>query len=185
MEKLKQITGAAFLSLCLSAPASAQFLTFDAQQAVHALQQIQSEVDMVKAARTNLLQIPNGFPAGVLPTQISTVTGMLQSAQACLTQAATSRILPTSCAVKYNTAQAQAQTLGGDLAHLQSLENLARGSTGALQSQQANALATIAIAQRLTAMHQLDLADVQQRAINDKITVDATTKAGTVNPWTP
>jgi hypothetical protein len=183
---MKRMAIAALLALSLKGTASAQgWLTFDATQAAHAIDQIKKELALVQSARTNLLSIPTGFPTGTMPTQIATVTSVLQSAQSCLTQATAARALPPSCAVKYNTSQAQSQALGSSLSHLTELENLARASTGALQSQQANALATIAVAQRLTAMHQLDLASAQQKAIDDSVTVNATTKAGTVNPWAP
>jgi hypothetical protein len=176
------------LSLVLTAPASAQFapvVVIDPKaiaQALDTYHQIQQEIAIAKQMAAD---IPGTFRGTNIPGQLQAVTGMITQAQsACPNMNTTVRALPAACAVKINVANAQMQQMNGTMAQLESLQNLARGSTGTLQAEKANALALIQLATQNASQQAAQHASVVDQYIKDQQTLN-TRKPSTVNPSAP
>ncbi len=135
------------------------------KNAATALQTLQT----VNALKQGLLSLPAGLNLGNIQARIAGVTAVLQNARiVCLSASAAPTPANTGgnspCTVAENVAQAQAANLGSELAHLQALEQMARGTTGGLQAAQAQAEAEIELATQLAEQRQQVNANAIQRA---------------------
>jgi hypothetical protein len=179
----------AFVALAFSAslvtPAQSQgWIVYDpaaVAKAIATYNQITSELNLAKQMAAD---IPATFQGTNIPAQLQAVTRLIQQAQtACPPSMQTAKVLPSACMVKVNVANLQGAQMSQNMVQLQSLQNLARGSTGTLQTEKANALALIQLSTQISSMQSAALADAKQQQIDSNRMNAATTQRGSVNPW--
>ena len=176
----------AALSIATLRPASAVIPVIDVSAIAKDIEQINQTIMLVTTAQANLKQLSTGgLNLTNITGRISQATALLQQAQAICQGAMTGRTLPAACNVRANVATAQAAQLGSAMASIAGLQRAALGTGGTLQAQQTAAHAAVEIATQLQQLHQLSLADAQQKTIDNQQIIRATTGAPSVNPWSP
>jgi hypothetical protein len=174
----------AALSLATLRPASAVIPVIDVTAIAKDIEQINQTLMLVTMAQSNLKQLSTGgLNLTNITGRISQATALLQQAEAICQGAMTGRTLPAACNVRANVAAAQAEQLGSAMVSIAGLQRAALGTGGALQAQQTAAHAAVEIATQLQQLHQLSLAEAQQKAIDAQQFRKTITSPPTVNPW--
>ena len=174
----------AALSVATLRPAAAVIPVIDVTAIAKDIEQINQTVMLVTMAQANLKQLSTGgLNLTNITGRISQATALLQQAQIVCRSAMTGRTLPAACNVRANVAAAQAAQLGSAMASIAGLHRAALGTGGALQAQQTAAHAAVEIATQLQQLHQLSLADAQQKTIDNQQIIHQTTAPPGVNPW--
>lgn len=174
----------AALSLGTLRPAAAVFPVIDVSAIAKDIQQIEQTIMLVTMAQTNLKALSTGgLNLTNVTGRIAGATALLQQAETVCQGALNGRTLPAACNVRANVATAQAAQLGTAMASIAGLQRAALGTGGALQAQQTAAHAAVEIATQLQQLHQLSLADAQQKAIDAQQIIHQTTAPPGVNPW--
>jgi hypothetical protein len=151
---MRRVIASAALVAALSAPASAQWATFDLSQQIHALKQIDQYTEMIAHAKDQvaaLQQALKTLPAGAFSAtdatqRLTQVQQLLASAKASCSNY--QNVAPNVCRVREQVAAAQGSTAMQDVADLQSIRNAASGSISPVQATQANALGILALAKQ-------------------------------------
>jgi hypothetical protein len=172
------------LSIATLRPACAVIPVIDVSAIAKDIEQIDQTLLLVTMAQTNLKALSTGkLSLTNISARVSQATQLLQAAQAACQSAMAGRTLPAVCNVRTNVATAQAAQLGSAMQTLVGLQRGALTSGGALQAAQTAAHASVEIATQLQQLHQLALADAQQKAIDNAQVIHATTAAPDVDPW--
>jgi hypothetical protein len=173
--------------LGLSAPASAQFggIVHDpilqAASLPQLISQVQQALNLVSMAKTNLTTLPNGLSLTNLQSRLSAVNALLAQAQSACRTAATS----SSCNIAASVATTQAATLPSELTQMQNLQNVANGTIGGLQGQQAMAAAIVQLQAAIQQLRQQVNANATQAAADRETATRVTTGVGIANPFAP
>jgi hypothetical protein len=187
VKRLKAAVLSGALLFGLGTPATAQFFgtmpVIDVASITKIVTEIQQTINLVNLAKQNLQALPVGVGLTNVQSRISAVTGMLQQAQSLCQGALSGKNLPSACQVQANTANAQAASFAQDTADLASLQAVARGAAGNLQAQQANALATLAVAQQILQQRQAQIAADKQKQIDANALKNALTGNSAGDPY--
>jgi hypothetical protein len=186
-KEVRRLILAGIIALGFTAPAGAFFgplPVIDAASIAKLTTEVTQAINLVNMAKTNLATLPAGVGLSNISGRISAVTDMLTSAQSVCKSALAGKALPSACNVQANQANAAAAQFGSEMASLQSLQALARGTGGALQAQQATAQAALEVATQLQELRQAQTAAALQKQIDEQAIQQATSGMGS-DPWGP
>jgi hypothetical protein len=165
----------AALTVAAAAPANAFWPVIDVTSIAQQVQQVQQEIAqvqqtliLVQTARQNLQALRGDIGMSNIVGRLSTVTVILQQARSSCQSALAGRLMPKVCRVEANTAQAQAQQLGSEMAQIQALQAAANGVPGGLAANQLQAKALAEVALQLEELRQAQNATQQQRTIDNQ-----------------